>query len=52
MAGNMCIMNYTVWQFTLEFGSIGKTVPGCDIVNLSRYTGISLSALKTVYKFN
>ena len=27
----------------IEFGGIGKTVLGCDIVNLSRYIGISLS---------
>jgi len=35
----------------LVFGGIGKTVHGCEIVNLSRYTGISLCYLKTVYKF-
>ena len=31
----------------LVFGGIGKTVPGCDIVNLSRYIAFWLKKLLT-----
>ena len=35
----------------LEFGGISKTIPGYDILNLSRYTGIS-PILYNNYKCN